>query len=297
MNNKSLLIIVLFVIFVFVPVIKVGATQVYVGVQINRATAPGCVAGYSYECGTSYLSASGYMPDNNWCMPVGTPSYPDTQMSIMTSDTSCTNYYTSNGYSPSSACYYCSADPANSYYNANSNCLSATSPIVSSTAPACPGGSDIWSELLNLTNGASYNVYLYSQNFCPGYMNGYCYVTAASLPSTQQDCCDICANYGLTAAGGESSCSSSYCSNNIMYYDDANCTAEATLMGSACSSCTTGSSYNYFNPSTKACFTSYNSSSYSFSCSAAASSGYDRVCQCNYPGGNAGFLFPFTASW
>ena len=41
MNNKLLLVIVLFVIFGFIPVIKVDATQVYVGVQINRATAPG----------------------------------------------------------------------------------------------------------------------------------------------------------------------------------------------------------------------------------------------------------------
>ena len=296
MNNKLLLAVGLFIIFVFVPVIRVDATQVYVGVQINRATAPGCVAGSGYECGDYYKTYSGYMPDNNWCLPAGTSNSPDTQMAIITHDTSCTNNYTSNASSPNTVCSYCSADPTSYYYNPNSNCLSATSPFVSATEPACPGGNSIWSGLLDLTNGASYNAYLYTSNFCPGYLNGYCYVTAASLPSTQQDdCCDICANYGLTAFGGENNCSSSSCSNNL-YYDDANCTAEAILMGSACSSCTTGSSYSYFNPTTKACFTPYNSSYYSYSCSA-VNPGYERVCQCNYPGGSAGFLLPFTASW
>ena len=89
--------------------------------------------------------------------------------------------------------------------------------------------------LLNLSNGSPYNVYLYAPSFCPGYINGYCWVLAPSLPSNQQDCCDICANYGDLRLEGKVIVRRAFSPVQFQYYnnyDDANCTNEAELMGS-----------------------------------------------------------------
>ena len=72
MKNKILLAIIFFAVIAFIPIVKINATQVYVGVQISSATAPG------YPSGT----------DSNWCLPTGLNSYSNTQMAITKPDTS-----------------------------------------------------------------------------------------------------------------------------------------------------------------------------------------------------------------
>lgn len=281
MPKKTLLFIIFSIAFVLFPIAKVDATQVYVGVKIDKTIAPGCTPG------TSDCSSTSPATDNYWCLPAGSESYQSTQMAVTKSD-ACT--YTNSNYAASDMCYYCI-----NYAGIPDYCLPAVSPSsnpVVTTSPTCVGGNTIWSGLLDLTNNADYQIYLYTPNFCPGYLNGYCWVS----DTVNENCCDVCSHYGLTAAGGESDCiNSSDCYNNY-YYDDNNCTTEAKLMGSACSSCTTGASYAYYSSTDKSCYTTYDSYNYYGSCSTALS-GYNRVCACNYANTATGFLFSFTASF
>ncbi len=259
MNQKTLFVALLLIGFIFIPVAKISATQVYVGVQIQSANAPG------YNDGTNPP-----MTDNNWCLPANS--------SIGILSTAQYNYLTSN-YDATSLC-------------GPSGYCSTACPVSASiaTSRVCAGNT-IYSGLVNLTNGSNYKVYLYTPSFCPGYANGACYVTTLA----NKNCCDVCSNYGLTAMGGETNCSSSNCSDYNVYYDDSNCSIEATLKGSACSVCNTGATYSYFSGNN--CWTTYGGSSYYPACSW-SSSGLTRVCTCNADTGTpTGFVFPFTANF
>lgn len=269
--QKKILFLLFISVLLLIPFANASATQMYVGVQINSAQAPGCTPGTSTCPGTA--------TDNNWCLPVGTTDSNSSKMVVATT-ASCSHFDSNTD--PTNACSWCSGV-----------CLSTP---VSVVKPTCSGDT-IWSGLVDVTNGVNYKIYLWTPNFCPGYINGQCFVTAA----TEKNCCDVCNNYGLTARGGESNCTSSTtCYIDSSPYDDANCTREAKLKGSACSSCAANANYAYFDDSGN-CFTSYNAPwpSYQYgACNWTPASNQKRVCECNFPNnGSTGFNFTFTASF
>lgn len=255
--NKKIKLLIMLAVLIIVPATRVNATQVYVGVQVTHATAPG------YPSGTT---------NPNWCLPAGYIPYNyETQMAILTAtDDSC--YYIVNNYS---------ADTVESY------CSNSVAPIAPSTNPVyvknpvCANNT-IWSGLLDLTSSTDYRVYLYTPNFCSGYYsaNGHCLEAAG----TGKSCDEICSHYGQTTmnGGGESYC--------YTYGDTTDCTAVEALKGSPCTTCSAGS-YNYYDADGN-CW--YNYGGYE-DCTYSAPS-LTRVCACQFQGPATGFLFPFTAS-
>jgi len=256
---KKILLLTFLAFLIIIPAGKVGAAQYFVGVTIASATAPG-------------LNST---TDNHWCLPTGGTSYDGsrtTQIYIRTSGGS------------------------------NLTAVAPTSNPTYLTKPAC-AGSTVWSALFDLTSGTQYQIYIYVNSiynpYCPGYAwddsSTWCMVT----PQTStQNCCDACTYYGLTehATGTNCTAASTSCSRFTVYsYTNANssnnCVLEASLMGTACSSCTTGQSYGWFNPTTHACGTpiSYtgNTTSYTASadgatsCAASGAGNPTRVCVCS----------------
>lgn len=275
MKKIFFLIIIFSALFLTHP-LSANATQVYVGVTITKAEAPGCVPGTS-NCGTSYANA---LKDENWCLPVGS------KMAI-TQNQSCSYFETGNS-DPADICQY--------NYCGNNHCLSATSPStnpITSNQPVCPGTNNdtMWSGLLDLTSGSQYKIYLYAPSFCPGIVDGsYCWVAGVN-----KSCNEVCGGHNLTPAGYGS------CYNYYGTYDGNtggyNCSAMEKLKGSTCSTCQGTSSYSYYSGSN--CF--YNTNyGYDYSPDSCTwkDAGAGRVCACNYAynNGATGFLFDFTAA-
>ena len=246
----------------FLPITKAGATQVYVGVKIASAVAPG------YDANSDGVYGSTEM-DNNWCLPV------DSQMAILNS-TACD--YLSNNYSAADISnYYCSSSFIPD--------VSTGVKYVTTTSPTCAGNT-IWSGLLNLTTATSYKIYLYTPNFCSGYYDGYCYAKWTA----GKNCTETCAHYGMTTVYANPDCLA-YSGTYNYSTGEYDCSGEAKLKGSACASCTSGS-YSYYSTSTNACF--YSSS---YGACTWLDSNYVRVCNCNFNGTATGFNFNFTSSF
>ena len=311
MNKIFLSLIIFFAVLLFLPLAKINAEGVYVGVQIASASAPGCYGGVS-PCPTAGLK------DTNWCLPGGQQHGDGTQMVVMTSDT-CQPIY-DHGYPPNNVC------------SANGGCqsdcvptVSLSDPVVYPTSPTCAGGI-IWSGLLTLNTDTDYKVYLYTPNFCPGYMaGGDCWVAATT---NYGNCCGVCDGYGLTTKEkddqvfcgeqlygdqgnsqhgetcwidkfgneqGDGSCPSSHClSSAASKYNDLLCNIEAGAAGSACTTCAKNSLVNY-NSGNGACGTTYinntNTTDTWVPCSYEPVSGdypavpstAKRICACNVP--------------
>lgn len=252
MLKKILLTIFFCSVLLFIPLVKVGATQVYVGVQINAAQAPGYPAG---------------SVDNNWCLPV------ESEMVIL--NTTACSYLTSNypaTYMPS----YCPTSVVTA--------IAPTSTVVELTTPVC-NGSTFWSGLLNLTNGGSYKIYIYTPNFCSGYSDGNCYQKWIA----GKNCNEICSHYGMTPYTSGTNCLNYYGTYEGGTYT---CSMLANLKGSACASCTDGT-HSYYSTSTNACWRN----SAQWSACTWSDPNYVRVCACNFDYTATGFNFNFTASF
>jgi hypothetical protein len=275
--KKIFFLTVIFLVFIFAPLFCAKAVSMYVGVQIASAQAPGCTPG-TITCNES---ATG--KDSRWCLPVGTSASNSSQMAITKSD-SCTRA-DSPTYNDT-ATYICSSCSAGYCLPSLS---SKTNPF-SIDYPVCMGDT-LWSGLLDVTNGQNYKAYLYVPNFCPGYLNGNCYVAS----SADENCCDVCSDYGLTVVSGYSNCESSTSCYNARSYDDATCKVASKVRGSNCASCTTGAAYDFFDGSGN-CWTTFGTGTSYVSCSNVVT-GYKRVCSCNYPTTATKFQFPFTANF
>lgn len=233
MTKKILFLLPLFIILMFLPVAKVWATNVYVGVQIT-ATEP--------------LKAYGVPdPGQLWCLPVGTG------LTIR-----------------------------NSTNTSDIVAISPTQTTVTSTKSLCPGDT-IWSGLVNLTGGTVYNIRIVtpSHPFCSGYYSSSCYEVWDAV-GQDKDCNEICGRYGQQPYTSSGNC-----------YDGgaSNCNNIATLKGSPCTSCTSGS-YSYYSKSDGACWYHNGYSTCNWS-----DPDYVRVCVCSIvydPSGALTFLFPFT---
>jgi hypothetical protein len=213
--NKKILFIIFCGALIFLPIIKVGATQVYVGVKISSAVAPGYDANGNSVFDTTEM-------DNNWCLPVGT------DLAILNTTSSC-SYLT---------------DGLNGYYLCDSYCTSSciadvatSAKYITTTSPTCPG-STIWSGLLNLATNTSYKVYLYTPSFCSGIVESYCY----QKWTTGKNCNETCAHYGMTPMTSGTNCYG---------YNNSSCNAIKSLKGGTCSTCVNGS-YSYY--SSTACY-------------------------------------------
>jgi hypothetical protein len=289
MDSKKILLLIIFTLLVLIPATRASATQVYVGVAIVRATAPGYVSTASScssgSCPSGYVCSSGYCypADSNWCLPGGhidnttTNTTVGTQMAITKSDT-CS--YTSDNNPASSMCYECT------YYAGISNyCLSANP--VYETSPTCIGNT-IWSGLLDLTNSSAYNVYLYMPSFCSGYYSGG--NQCLEIDTDNENCNNVCSHYGQTPVNSGTQC---------YYYGDYNdnCSEIAALKGSPCTTCTNAATYSWFDNSGNCNYNdSYDQSP--ATCATSPGAGYTRVCDCYFASSNGtGLLFPFTASF
>ena len=162
--------------------------------------------------------------------------------------------------------------------------------MVGPSTPICPGAATtIWSNLIDLSPSTNYAIKLSTANYCPGIYadvtGNDCWVTAPSTVS--QDCNSICAYYGLVPALN----ASSQCYNDAFTDSSVNnCQLIRNLKGSACTSCTMGASYNYYD-SGGDCWET-NSTAWT-SCSAIT--GFNRACQCNADNtDNNTFYFPFA---
>ena len=256
-----------FIIFIFLAIIPAGkilAGQYYVGVAISQGTtAPG------YPLGTA---------DTNWCLP--------NETTIAITDSNDVN-------------------------------LTPIGPTTNPTKISAPGcaGTTIWSGLVDLTSGTNSKINITPGNddaldssyqaYCPGFNSTYfgndgndnywCWVAA----SINTSCTDTCSKYGSTMA---------YYPNTVFPWNiqplsganTSNCAVESFLMGGACSSCTAGATYNFFNPVSHVC--SYSQTQYVSGDAGAALPGLVRVCPCNFQynlNDNSNphpvnFIFPFT---
>ena len=258
---KKILLLVFFLSFtVFIPAVKVNAAtaNVYVGVQVQTATAPG------------YNSVI----DSNWCLITGT------QISIFGPDCSA------------------SGTPFGSLYTGNCVLVEAvtgsgTNTINTTLSPTCASGNIIWSGLLNLTTSTNYAIQLYTPNFCPGTYYGY-NIGACWVAATDKNCSDMCSYYGTTPIDSSNSCANDNFSYATNYGYSTNCGVIESLKGSACTTCNAvaGTNYNYYNSSTGAC---YYTDSYGIAPNCdALGAGLVRACACNFGGWGDYFYFSFT---
>lgn len=264
MYKKILLLTIFLFALVFIPITRVNATQVYVGVQITSASAPGCNLSNSSYCSTTSPVAT----DSNWCLPIGTT------LSIY--DSTSTNLI-----------------PA---------VLPTTNPTTI-TSPICTGGT-IWSGLFDSSNlsmgtNTTYNAKVYAGSFCPGYYlyNSYCWV---ALNSTS-DCDSTCRHFGLTANDVNSSvCSNSFFADCtvIKSLTGASCPTLPSAAGCTSNCCLSqngNSGYNYYDAASGNCYytNSYGSVTNCDAGNSIASSGSVRACYCNVPYGQPNFTFAF----
>ena len=263
MSKKILLVIIFLAFLTFVPTIKASAAmaQVYVGVQISGAQAPGCVPGTN----TCYTGAPGAMTDSNWCLPVGT-----------------TLAIQNNGGGNLGA----STGPTVEGY------VSPSTNIITITKPACSGGT-IWSGLYNLTVGNTYKAYITASSFCPGMLwGGECWVTYAANKS----CGDTCLHYGLVPNNTTNCMNENFVDSGGSGGQNP-CGVIEALKGSSCENCSLvgSSTYNYYTTSADAnpnsCFYT-NAWTQAANCNAIGATAV-RVCACYYPGTAGYFTFPF----
>jgi hypothetical protein len=188
--------------------------------------------------------------------------------------------------------------------NSGSN-LTPVSPTVNPInlpGPACAGNT-VWSGLFNLTSGTTYQAYfnLNSYAYCPGIAeetgNGMRCWVSWNTPGQNKSCADACSHYVSTIQTYTGTYPAQYM--NPTSYGSVNCAVISRLLGGSCSSCTTNAAYDYYNPTTYAC---YQTQSYYNSADAngSATLGADvvRVCPCNLSGTNsATFTFNFTPTF
>ena len=182
--------------------------------------------------------------------------------------------------------------------NSSGTDLPAITPTVNPTEISRPGcaGRTIWSALFNLTSGTTYQIYIFpAENFgyYAYYYYGYCSGSAdpnysgeclVTWPTAGQDknCTEVCAYYGSTADTGAR--------------HEQNCNFESFLMGATCSSCTANATYNYYDPTTRACFYTTTDGA---SATARLGATLERVCRCPLTNNNTypNFTFTFTPSF
>jgi len=194
---------------------------------------------------------------------------------------------------------------------ANLTAVSPTSNPTTITGVACADDT-IWSGLFNLTSGTEYQIYIvpanastynYNNSYCSGFWDGsysYCWVS----DTTSESCASVCSHYGSTIrkyTSGSYDYTYNY-QNSSSSYPSYNCAIESFLMGGTCSSCTAGSTYNYYNPSSAshACYysqTYYNANDKNGT--AVLGEGLVRVCPCYIQSNssNVNFTFTFTPSF
>jgi hypothetical protein len=184
--------------------------------------------------------------------------------------------------------------------------ISPTSNPVIVSSPICAGNT-LWSGLFDLTSGTDYQIYIYPTgssannyyySYCPGVLgwtNSYCWVAWQE----NKNCAETCAHFGSVIQPYNTYTynyqNNSTNSSNTEY----NCGIESILMGSSCSSCTAGATYNYYNASSKSCYysqTYYNSND---TAGSVALPGYVRACPCYIQNNNnrADFTFTFTPNF
>jgi hypothetical protein len=183
--------------------------------------------------------------------------------------------------------------------NSSGTNLTAISPTVNPVTIPTAGcaGKTIWSGLVDLTSGTNYQIYVSIPTpepvYCPGYAVIEVYTgdvsacwTSWNVSGQEKSCSAICSHYGLTYKVYNTSYSYNYQAAN-------NCAIEGFLMGGTCSSCTTNATYNYYNPTTYAC---YSSTTYQGDANGLATLGTDlaKVCACNIQDNSTATAFTFT---
>jgi len=137
-------------------------------------------------------------------------------------------------------------------------------------------GTILWTNLVNLVEGVNYEIVIKpvenlwsGQPYCFGYNGGDFLDICWAVAQDNMNCTDTCAYYNSDATG------------SYEYQEPSlNCEIESFLMGEDCSSCETEATYNYYNSTTKECWSSNQWVSIQQNVSLGV--GYVRVCQCTF---------------
>ena len=162
MNQKTLLLVILFVVLVFLPITKVNATQVYVGVQVTSTTPAN--------------SGEGADSGKLWCLPIGTTLG-------LSSGTTFSSYLTSISPSLNPVTTLQPTCPGSTIWSGLLNLTNAANYTIR-IAPASNG------KQLEFCSGWNYY-------YTPYYAYNICLETW-DVAGENKNCNDICAHYGQT---------------------------------------------------------------------------------------------------